>query len=307
MPQPYIELKQRRDIGETITTFFDFFKIHLKPYLNIFIRYNGIFILGFLGVSYLMVTGFVGTMRTSQLNPLINDSSNDLMIGLGFLGFAGLYIITAIMNYSLAASYITNYEKNPTQSVETTAVWSLLMKKLGKIIVFILLLILLLIPITIVSFIVGVIPLIGFFGQIFIRLGYNAWMGVGFMALIDENKDVTDSFGEGWRLVSKYFWKSIFFNFVLGFLLLVLSILVLIIPGVIIGIYAFHSLENGVDLAESPVATVVWTIALSILLVLYTFVQSLTQLGNGVLYFSLHEETYNLNTRKRIDQIGVSE
>jgi len=137
MPQPYIELKQRRDIGETITTFFDFFKIHLKPFLNIFIRYNGIFILGFLGVSYLMVTGFMGTLRTSPLNTFNDDSSNDLMIGLGFLGFAGLYIITAIMNYSLAASYITNYEKNPTQPVETKAVWALLMKNLGKIIIFI--------------------------------------------------------------------------------------------------------------------------------------------------------------------------
>ena len=307
MPQQYIELKQRRDIGDTITTFFDFFKIHLKPFVNIFIRYNGIFILGFLGVSYLMVTGFAGTMRSSDLNTFTDDSANNLMIGLGFLGFIGLYIVTAIMNYSLAASYITNYEKNPTQPVDTKAVWAMLTKNLGKIIVYILLLVLLLIPVTIISLILGIIPVIGLFGQIFVRLAYNAWMGVGFMSLFDENRDVTESLGEGWRLVTKYFWKSVFVNFVLGFLLFVLSILVLIIPSVIIGIYAFHSLENGIDLAESPVATVVWTIALSILLVLYTFVQSVTQLGNGVLYYSLHEETYNLNARKRIEQIGVSE
>ncbi|MBT8254931.1 MAG: hypothetical protein KJO23_00180, partial [Bacteroidia bacterium] len=79
------------------------------------------------------------------------------------------------------------------------------------------------------------------------------------------------------------------------------------IPGVLIGVYAFHSLENGIDLAESPVATIVWTIALSILLVLYTFVQAISQMGNGVLYYTLHEETYNLNARKRIEQIGVHE
>ncbi len=158
-----------------------------------------------------------------------------------------------------------------------------------------------------VSIIVGIIPLVGFFAQTFVQLTYNAWMGVGFMSIFDENRDVTDALGEGWRLVTKYFWKSILVNFVLGFLLWVLLFMVLIIPGVLIGIYAFHSLENGVDLAESPVATVIWTIALALLLVLYTFIQSVAQLGNGVLYYSLHEETYNLQARKRIEQIGISE
>lgn len=307
MPQPHIDLKQRRDIGDTITTFFDFFKVHLKPYANIFIRYNGIFILGFLGVSYLMVTGFAGSMRTTEINTFADDSNNDLMVGLGALGFLLLYLITAVMNYSLAASYITNYQKHPEQPVENKAVWGLVSKNFGRIILFIILMVLLLIPIGIISVILGIIPVVGFFSQIFVRLGYNAWMGVSFMSIFDEHREVTDALGEGWRLVMKYFWKSILVNFVISFLLVSLMIMVLIIPGVLISTYAYFSLESGVDLAESPVATVIWTISLCLVLVLYTFIQSVTQMGNGVLYFSLHEETYNLQARQRIEQIGLSE
>ncbi|MEM7187277.1 MAG: hypothetical protein AAF466_11525 [Bacteroidota bacterium] len=307
MPQPHIELKQRRDIGDTITTFFDFFKVHLKPYTNIFIRYNGIFILGFLGVSYLMVTGFAGSMRTTEFNTFTEDSANDFYIGIGFFGFAILYIITAIMNYSLAASYIANYQKNPEKLIDKKPVWDLVWKHLGKIILFIILMVLLVIPMAIISLIVGFIPVVGFFAQIFVRLGYTAWMGISFMSIFDEGREVTDALGEGWRLLTKFFWKSILVNFVIGFLMFVLMMVLLMIPGFLIGIYAYFSLESGVDLAESPIATVIWTISLCLLLVLYTFIQSVTQMGNGVLYYSLHEETYNLQARQRIDQIGVRE
>ena len=307
MPQVHIDLKQRRDIGDTITAFFDFFKIHLKPYVNIFIRYNGLFILGFLVVSYLMVTGFAGTMRTSELNTFTDDSTNDLMLGIGILGFVVLYIITAIMNYSLAASYITNYQKNGETVVDKKSVWGLVTKNLGRIILFIVLMILLLIPVAIISFILSIIPFVGFFAQIFVRLAYTAWMGVAFMSVFDENREVTDALGEGWRLVTKYFWKSILVNFVIGLLLIILTGMVLMIPSVLIGTYAYFSLESGVDLVESPLATVIWTIALTMVLLLYTFMQSVSQLGNGVLYYSLHEETYNLNARKRIEEIGIGE
>lgn len=307
MPQADIDLKQRRDIGETITAFFDFFKVHLKPYANIFIRYNGLFILGFLVVSYLMVTGFVGTMRSTGLNTFEEDTANDMMLGFGALGFFVLYIFMAVMNYSLAASYITNYQQNDDTVVDKKVVWGMMSKKMGRIILFVVLMILLIIPVTIVSFILNIIPFVGFFAQLFVRLAYNAWMGVSFMSVFDENREATDALGEGWRLVTKYFWKSILVNLVIGILLIILSLMVLAIPGVLIGTYAYFSLESGVDLAESPVATVIWTIALSMVLLLYAFMQSVAQLGNGVLYYSLHEETYNLNARKRIEEIGLRE
>ncbi len=304
----YIQLKRRRDIGDTITAFFDFFKKNLKPFVNIFISYNGLFILGFLGVSYMMVTGFVGSIRsTPNFDGTINTSNHDMMLGLGVIGFLLIFIVTAILNYSLAASYIVAYEQNGTPEVTKKQVWKPIHDNLGKIIVFILILIMIYIGVLIVGIIISFIPVIGTFAYYGLMMGFTSWMGLSFMTMIHKKLDVTASFGEGWKLMTRYFWKCILVNLVVGLILGALMLIVLMIPSILIGIYAFHAVETDVDLANSAVANVVWTIALTILLVVSSFNQSISQFSNGILYFSLYEETYNENTRKMIDQIGIRE
>jgi uncharacterized protein involved in cysteine biosynthesis len=309
MLDEHIELRQRRDLGDTINIYFDFFKQNLKSFLNIFISYNGIIIIGFLGVSYLLVTGFVGMVNGDQLG--VTDSAQELesaiYLGFGGLGFVLLFIVTAVLNYSLAASYMIQYEKNETPAVEKKKVRALISRNLGKIIVFILLLIVLYIAVFIAGLIISFVPVVGTIVYYIIMLAFTAWMGVSFMVMLYENRDVTDALSEGFQLIKANFWKSVLVNLVIGLLLGLLMVLLLMIPGVLIGIYTFHSVENGVDLANSAFAKVIWTLALTILLILYSFNQSLAQFVNGILYFSLHEETYNEKTRERIDQIGAGE
>ena len=124
MQHKHIPLKQQRDVGEMITTYFEFLKQNFKPFLNIFISYNGFFILGFLGVSYLLVTGFVGAFSAPSGFSIDNDPSNYITFLIaGFLGFLLLFIITAILNYSLAAVYMIQYEENKGEVVEKRKVW----------------------------------------------------------------------------------------------------------------------------------------------------------------------------------------
>jgi len=308
MQHKYIPLKRQRDVGEMITTYFEFFKQNFKPFLNIFISYNGLFILGFLGVSYLLVTGFVGTFVNTPVYGISTDNSSYqyYFIG-GVLGFLILFILTAVLNYSLAASYMIQYEQNKGERVEKRKVWELVKLSLGKIILFIILMILMYFVVMVIGVIISFIPFLGTLAYYLLVLAYTSWMGLSFMAMINDSKDVTDAFGEGWKLLKKYFWKSVLSNLVIGILLGILMMVVLMIPGILIGIYAFHSLDSGVDLANSAVANVIWTLALALVLMLYTLNQSMIQFVNGILYFSLHEETYNEATRERIDNIGASE
>ncbi|MBK5212800.1 MAG: hypothetical protein JJE55_03955 [Flavobacteriaceae bacterium] len=308
MQHKHIQLKQQRDVGEMITTYFEFFKQNFKPFLNIFISYNGIFILGFLGVSYLLVTGFVGAFSAPTGFGIENDPSNYIaFLVAGSLGFLLLFLITAILNYSLAAVYMIQYEANKGEAVDKRKVWEVVKQNLGKIALFIVLMMLMYIGVMVVGVIISFIPLLGTFAYYIMILAYTSWMGLSFMAMINDNKEVTDAFGEGWKLLRKFFWKSVLSNLVIGMLLGILMMVVLMVPGILIGIYAFHSLDTGVDLANSPVSNVVWTLALSLVLILYTINQSLAQFVNGILYYSLHEETYNEATRERIDNIGAGE
>lgn len=308
MQDKHIPLKRQRDVGEMITAYFEFFKQNFKPYLNIFISYNGLFILGFLGVSYLLVTGFVGTFVNTPVYGISTDNSSyQYYFIAGVIGFLILFIITAILNYSLAASYMILYEKNNGEPVEKKKVWELVKNNLGKIILFIILMILMYFVVMVIGVVISFIPILGTLAYYLLILAYTSWMGLSFMAMINDGKEVTDAFGEGWKLLKKYFWKSVLSNLVIGLLLGILMMVVLMIPGILIGIYAFHSLDSGVDLANSAVANVVWTLALALVLMLYTLNQSMIQFVNGILYYSLHEETYNEATRERIENIGASE
>lgn len=308
MQKKFIPLKRQRDVGELITTYFDFLKANFKPFLNIFISYNGLFILGFLGVSYLLVTGFIGAFMTTPTFGISNDvSMYQIYFGAGILGFLILFIITAVLNYSLAAVYMIQYEENKGAIIEKRKVWEMVKQNLGKIILFIILLMLMYLILMIVGTVISFIPVLGSFAYYLMIMAYTSWMGLSFMAMIKNNLEVTEAFGAGWNLIKQYFWKSVLTNLVIGILLGILMMVVLMVPGILIGIYAFHSLDSGVDLANSPLANVIWTLALSIILILYTLNQSMAQFVNGILYYSLHEETFNEATRERIDNIGAGE
>lgn len=308
MQQKHIPLKRQRDVGEMISTYFEFLKQNFKPFLNIFIRYNGIFILGFLGVSYLLVTGFVGAFSISEGFGMDSDPTQYyVLVGLGMFSFFILFIITAIFNYSLAAAYMIRYEQNNGAVVEKVQVGEMVKDNLGKIIVFILLMMVLYLGVFIAGTILSFIPIVGILVYYLIIMGYTSWMGLSFMVMINENRAVTDAYSEGWTLLRKYFWKCILSNLVIGILLGILMMVVMMIPGIITGVYVFHSINTGVDFYNSPLSNIIWILSLSLLLILYTMYQALAQFVNGILYFSLHEETYNEATRQRIDEIGASE
>ncbi len=307
MEEKYIELKQRRDLGDIITTYFDFFKQNLKSFTNIFINYNGVLILLLLGSSYLLVTGFMGTFRSRSGFDNTVDLESNLYIGLGAILFFIVFIMIAALNYSLASAYMITYERDKKIVNEKTEVWEFVKNNVGRIIVFILLLIAIYVAYSIIAIILIIIPIIGAIAQYILNFALLSWLGISFMVMLHEDKSPTDAISEGWDLVKSNFWKCVGVNFILGLLVGLLLVLILVIPGVLVGVYSLHSVDTGVDIADSAVAKIIYTLALCICLIVMAYSQSLSQFINGILYFSLHEEKYNVNMRSKIDQIGKSE
>ncbi len=308
MKNDYIELKQHRDVGAIITVFFDFLKQNIKNFTNIFINYNGIFILLFLGISYLMVTGGIGLIKGNE-NELdwMTNSTSLAYLGIGGILFFMTLVVMAGLNYSLSTAYLIQYEKEKTLSPVKGEVWKIVKDNSGNILIYILLLIILYLGFSIISLILAIIPILGMIIQYIIQFGFTAWVGVSFAAMMSENSSPSDGLGEGWKLVKENFWQAVGVNFILGILLSILVIVLLMIPGGLIGFYTYNIVESGVDISQSPVAKIVYTIGLSFFLILLAYIQSLSQFINGILYYSLHEKAYNTNTRNKIDQIGAGE
>ncbi|MEK6155190.1 hypothetical protein WIW50_18105 [Flavobacteriaceae bacterium 3-367] len=305
----YIELKIDRDFGDIITIYFDFLKQNLKKFTSVFLSYNGIFIAGLLIVSYLLVSGFIGMITYENNRGLVGEVAGTsdsylIYLGVGGILFAVIFILVGILNFSLAGSYMIKYEDTKGSSFDRREVWDLFKQRLGSIFVFILLLIFLYLAFFVISLVLAFIPILGMIVQYVVQFFITAWVGVSFFSLLQENKGITDAFGEGWNLVTNNFWKSVGVNFILGLLNGILLLVVLVIPGILIGFYTFHVVESDVDVGASIVPTIVFTLGTSIFLIIMVYAQCLSQFVNGILYYALHEKTYNTNTRTKIEQIG---
>lgn len=64
----FFELKINREFGDIISLYFDFLKTNLRKFTNIFLSYNGIFLIGLLIVSYLK--------RKQRIIPVIRPLEN---------------------------------------------------------------------------------------------------------------------------------------------------------------------------------------------------------------------------------------
>ena len=309
MKENYIPLRINRDFGGIISVYFDFFKANIKKFTNVFISYNGIFLIGLLIASYLLVSGFMGFISSdSLLNGYDAEVDSEFTYGVylvaGGLLFFVIFLAIAALNYSLATSYMIHYVASQGNAFDKQVVWEYIKSQFGNIILFILLLI----PIYLVYFIgaiiLAIIPLIGIFIQYILQFFVSAWVGVSFFDMLQHKKGVTEALGEGWKLVSQNFWKAVGVNFILGLLLGILMLITFIVPGVLVGAYTFHVVENNVDYTNSVFSTVIYTLATCMFLIIAVYGQCLSQFVNGILYYALHEKTYNEGTRAAIEQIG---
>ena len=309
MTNKSIPLRINRDFGEIISTYFDFFKQNIKKFTNIFINYNGIFLIGLLIVSYLLVSGFIGMIAyenaggsAAAQEPI--DDNYFFIMGLGGVLFFLIFLMVAVLNYGLASSYMIKYEGIESNNFEKKEVWDYTKGQFANIVLFVLLMIPIYLGFMIISVILAIIPLVGIFVQYILQFFLAAWLGVSFFDMLQNKKGVMEALREGWNLVTKSFWKSVGVNFILGLLIGILILVTLVVPGVIVGAYTFHVVENDVDYANSIVAKVIYTLGTFLFLIIIVYGQCLSQFVNGILYYALHEKTYNLNTRKKIEQIG---
>ncbi|RTE53433.1 hypothetical protein EHW67_10445 [Arenibacter aquaticus] len=307
----YIELRVNRDFGDMITLYFDFFKQNLKKFTNIFIGYNGIFLIGLLLVSYLLVSGVIGLISNEQNTFLdgvgFGTDAYLIYFGLGGVLFFFIFLMVAILNYSLSTSYMIKYEEYKGQGFNKEEVWQQIKSNLGNIVLFILLILLLFVLLMVVAFILAFIPLVGMLAQYVLQYFIMAWVGVSFFVMLKEKRGIIEALGEGWNLVTKNFWTAVGVNFILGLLIGLLIMVVMIIPGILVGIYTFHVVQNDVALGSSIVPTIIYTLGTCMFLIIAVYSQCLSQFINGLLYFSLHEKMYNLNSRSKIDQIGLQD
>ncbi len=309
MQKSFIELRNRLTFGDVINTYFAFLKQNIKPFLNQYIKYNFISFILMLGCSYLLVTGFMGlasrNFRFGQVSAT-DETTHTMYLGLGVILLLLVLLFTYGINYSFSSSYITQYVQQKGDFTSKD-VWNGIKKNLGSAIVFMLLGVLVYIAYTLLALLMNIIPFVGPFIQYGISFTISAVFGLTFVSMFEKNKGFVDGIGEGLGFTFDNFLLVVGYALVIGLLNLLLSLLVLSIPGFLLFFYAYFSIEDQVAIYESDLAKIIFTVSFSIFIIVFTFSQALGQLAYGVLYYNLHERKHNTFLQSRINQIGVSE
>jgi hypothetical protein len=303
---PYIEFRNRNAFGDIINSYFLFLKYNFKKYTSLYLRYNALSIILLITASYLLVTGFMGLASRDFRFGMNNDGEHTIYLIVGAIVLVLILFITALINYSFSSAYVANYV-NYEGEFDSKNIWQKIRTNLGTILIFIVLGAGLYFGYLIISIIFAFIPIIGMLIQYGLSFLLTAFFGLSFMSIFSTDKNISEALSEGWTFTFSSLGKVILYGLVIGILNLMITMLIISIPGFIIAIYVYFSIESHVDLITSVFANVVFTLGFAMFLLAFIYSQALSQVAYAVLYYNIYEETNNEFLRRKIDQIGVNE
>lgn len=306
MNEKYIELRTRSTFGDIINTYFLFLKHNFKDYTNLYLRYNAISIILTLICSYLLVTGFMGLASQDFRFGMGSNIASESYFIAGAIIFCLILFVTSLINFSFSSAYVADYVENEGE-IESKRIWNSIINSLGTIFVFILIGGLIVVAYFIISMVLAFIPLLGMLAQYGLNFTLSAVFGLTFMSIFSTGKGVGDALSEGFSFTMSNFWRIVLYGLVIGILNAMITMLIISIPSVIIGIYAYFSIESSIDLTTSGFATFIFTLGFAAFILSFIYTQALSQISYGILYYNLNEVKYNLFLQKKIDEIGVNE
>ena len=246
MKQPYIEFRNRSGFGDIINNYFFFLKYNFKQYSSLYLRYNTISIILTLISGYLLVTGFMGLASRDFRFGMGNNLDTEIYFFAGGIILFLVVFVTSLINYSFSSAYVTQYVLT-NGKVESKSIWNHIIKNIGNIIILIVVGAAMYFVYLIISLMISFIPFLGFIAQYGMSFTISAIFGLTFMSMFPNNNGFSNAISEGFSFTFNNFLKVIGYGLVIGILNLMITALILAIPGFIIGLYTYFSVESNVD------------------------------------------------------------
>ncbi|SFW75133.1 hypothetical protein SAMN02927921_03964 [Sinomicrobium oceani] len=315
-----IQLYKKRDFGELFSDTFAFIRQNGGHFFKNYFLINGAFILILMAIMYVFVKVYSALM-TSSLTPgggapdhaienYLND--NAILVFLFFCLFLAIAVFVGFITYMYTPIYMLLCARHSSNAFGTRDIIKEMTGKTGKLIVFILASVVLSMAVFLGAGIAMFILMITFIGIFFIpviiaaiTLMYNNAL----MEYLNSRKGVFECFSYGFQLIFKNLWTSVGCVALFYLMVQVVQGAIIIIP-YIAGIFSIlinpSALENNTEESVALIFTImmfVYMLAFLISLLGNTIIQ----INQGIIYFTLKEETENINTTSVIDQIGQSQ
>lgn len=310
------QLYKNRNFNEIISDTFNFFKVHGKNYFANYIAINGGILLVLIVLLYFFIKVFFdglfsnGTPNTESYIENYLVQNFDLFIGYGILAFVLILILTFVSNlYPIA--YLKLIEKNEETNLKN--ILNYIKSKIGRSLAFFFLSLVILFPLAIIlmalcialCFIIIGIPLLFIvIPAIFISINFS------YYNYITTNDSYFDSIAKGYKLFMKKPWPLIGSTFVVYMIVNTLVTFVSFIPyfaGIFSLVFNIETQNRENILEGFSFAMIMFGLTFILSITLNYLLQNIITVNQGIMYYTMINETENKSAISEIDQIGIYE
>lgn len=314
-----MQLYKSRDFSAFFQDTFSFIKQNGKHYFKHFFIINGIFLLILMVIGYFVTefyTDFIfgGILQGGNSSTAFDDYMNEnfgIFILLAFV-FISVGLVAGLISYSYSAIYLNLYSEHGGKNFETQQIIQVYKQNLGKLFIFLVCGILLGIPIMIVLGIGTFVLMITIIGLLLVPVlvgAFSLFYNMTLMEYLQHKRGIWDCFGYAWTLMTKKFWAAVGSVGLFYLMAYVAQNVITIIPYMFFMGSMFTTTPEGISNSQEIGETfmVVMLVVFFVTFIVGTILNNITQLNQGIVYYSLKEDNENINTKSVIDQIGSGE
>ncbi|MFN2262070.1 MAG: glycerophosphoryl diester phosphodiesterase membrane domain-containing protein [Psychroflexus sp.] len=293
MNNNYINFKQKRDLGTTISDTFGFIRNEYKTIFRLYFRHVGIVLL--LLVAATTYSQYQSLSLTS--NAQLGNDINVLQEYLPNFGIALIaMIVLSILYYALSfctisgiiKSYVNNNGKINDDEVRNTVNQNYL--KISGIVL-------------LIGLILGIGFMLCFLPGIYLMIPFSLVIYI----MIFQNKGFSDAVSESFQLIKNNWWITFATLLVIGILISVISSVFQLPAMILTGIETFTAIESGDSSMFKETGVRLLYLVFSVIANLAQHILSLvTIIAISFIYFNLNEVHNKTGTLEDIDQIGNS-
>lgn len=313
-----MQLYKSRGFSAFFQDTFSFLKQNGKHYFKHFFIINGIFLLILMTIGYfiskfytdIVFGGVLQGNSTTQIDEYMNENFGIFMLLM--IVFLVVGLTAGLISYSYTPIYLKLYSEKNGKNFETQEIVQVYKQNIGKLFIFLICGILLGIPLVFVlgiGIFILIITIIGFLLIPFLAGAFSLFYNMTLMEYLQNKKGIWDSFGYAWTLMTKKFWAAVGSVGIFYLMAYVVQNVITLIPYIFfMGSLFTVTPESGTNPQEVASSLVVMMLVVFFIAFIVSIIlNNITQLNQGIVYYSLKEDNENVNTKSVIDQIGSGE
>lgn len=310
------ELYKERDLSANLSDTITFFKSFGKHFFKNFFIINGIFLMILMVLIYFISKIYMEVLFSgaNNLNNNPNYFSNyiseniTLVVG-GFITAIIVIAILSMLNITFPIVYLKLFEKENNTNFSTQDISKELRKNVGKMFVFLLGITCIIMPLAFIVFGILVLLcfiLIGFPLLIILGIAFFSWVMLSYHDYILNDVGFFKALSNGYYLLRLKFWTIVGTTFLMMMLIQIIQGIITIIPYLftIGSMFVTTQDVNSQTDNYSSLGIIMAVIMVLSVLISYIF-NNFIVINQGLIYYSLHEDTENFTTNNQIDLIGT--